>query len=163
MTMMEEETKDAANVHEEEEEDGDDGEEEEGSEHDDDEDDITKQMVFMTTKDKDGENHHHKNWWINHNTNGNTDNGNSTGTTSGTNNDTNKVATIYEVFSFAEGSMTKYVGLTFGILAALVSGTVGPFMIFYFATAFEDLVADPTSDEFMENIKDLTYAFLVLG
>ena len=161
---MTREEHDASNVHErvEEVDDDDEEEEEEGSEHDDDDDDITKQIVVMTTKDKNGENHH-TNWWINHNTNGNTDNGNSTGTTSGTNNDTNKVATIYEVFSFAEGSMTKYVGLTFGILAALVSGTVGPFMIFYFATAFEDLVADPTSDEFMENIKDLTYAFLVLG
>ena len=72
------------------------------------------------------------------------------------------VATIREVFSFGSGPK-KYIGLILGCISAAVAGAVGPFMIFYFANAFSDLVADPTSDEYMENVKELAYIFLILG
>ena len=78
-----------------------------------------------------------------------------------------KLASIYEVFfSFGndENNIQKLVGLTFGIIMALVAGGIGPYMIFYFAKAFEDLVSpNPTSTEFMDNVKDITYAMLILG
>lgn len=50
-----------------------------------------------------------------------------------------------------------------GIILAIVAGALGPMMIWYFAQSFEDLSADPTTDEYLENITELAYAFLVLG
>jgi hypothetical protein len=72
------------------------------------------------------------------------------------------VATIQQVFSFGSGPK-KVLGLIFGMLAAMVAGAVGPFMIFYFARVFSDLVADPTSDEYLETVRELAFTFLVLG
>jgi ATP-binding cassette subfamily B (MDR/TAP) protein 1 len=72
------------------------------------------------------------------------------------------LASVREVFSFG-GGLQKTLCLVFGLLFAAVAGAVAPFMIFYFASSFQDLVADPTSDEFLEKIKELSYTFLVLG
>ena len=78
-------------------------------------------------------------------------------TTSGT-----ALATWTQVFSFGPGLTPKLL-LVAGAVCAAVAGAVGPFMIWYFVEAFRDMVADPTSDEYMEKVKELTYAFLVLG
>ena len=75
---------------------------------------------------------------------------------------TANVATIRQVFSFGSGPKKNF-GILIGCLSAMVAGAVGPFMIFYFASVFSDLVADPTTDEFLDNVKELAYIFLVLG
>jgi ATP-binding cassette subfamily B (MDR/TAP) protein 1 len=36
-------------------------------------------------------------------------------------------------------------------------------MIFYFATAFEDLSASTDNEDFMDTVRSLVYAFLILG
>lgn len=71
------------------------------------------------------------------------------------------MATVSQVFSF--GTPQTPLLLFLGAIFACISGMVGPFMVVYFAKANTDLSGDPTSDEFMENIKELAYTFLVLG
>ena len=72
------------------------------------------------------------------------------------------LASWTQVFSFGPGLTPKLL-LVSGAMCAAVAGAVGPFMIWYFVEAFRDMVADPRSDEYMEKVKELTYAFLVLG
>jgi hypothetical protein len=72
------------------------------------------------------------------------------------------LASVREVFSFGTGPK-KILGLIFGMLFACVAGAIGPLLVFYFANIFQDLVADPTSDEFLAAIREVAYAFLVLG
>lgn len=72
------------------------------------------------------------------------------------------LASWTQVFSFGPGPTPKLL-LVSGAVCAAVAGAVGPFMIWYFVEAFRDMVADPRSDEYMEKVKELTYAFLVLG
>jgi hypothetical protein len=72
------------------------------------------------------------------------------------------LASVREVFSFG-GGLKKTLCLVFGLIFAAVAGAVAPFLIYYFASSFEDLVGDPTSDEFLRNIRELSYTFLVLG
>jgi hypothetical protein len=72
------------------------------------------------------------------------------------------LASVREVFSFG-GGLKKTLCLVFGLIFAAVAGAVGPFLVFYFARSFKDLVADPMSDEFLKNIRELSYTFLVLG
>jgi ABC transporter transmembrane region. len=50
-----------------------------------------------------------------------------------------------------------------GALSAVVSGSVYPVMAFYFSQSFEKLGASTDGDNFMNEIKDLAMAFLVLG
>ena len=71
------------------------------------------------------------------------------------------MATVGQVFSF--GTAQTPILLFLGAMFACVSGMVGPFMVVYFAKANTELSGDPTTDEFMENIKELAYVFLVLG
>lgn len=73
-----------------------------------------------------------------------------------------QLASISEVFSYGRGR-TKLLCLTFGFMLAAVSGAVPIGIIFYFAKAFEDLVADPNNADFMDPIRKLAYAFLILG
>ena len=72
------------------------------------------------------------------------------------------LASVWEVFSFGAG-LKKTLCLIFGLFFALVAGSVLPFMVFYFSRSFKDLVAPPESELFMDNIRDLTFAFLVMG
>ena len=72
------------------------------------------------------------------------------------------LASVWEVFSFGTG-WKKTVCLALGLFFALVAGSVAPFLIFYFAQSFQDLVAPPESDLFMDNIRDLAFSFLVMG
>jgi ABC-type multidrug transport system fused ATPase/permease subunit len=73
-----------------------------------------------------------------------------------------QLASISDVFSYGDGWI-KFVCLTLGFFLAMVSGAVAPALIFYFAKAFEELVADPQDEEFMKQIRELAYTFLVLG
>jgi hypothetical protein len=73
------------------------------------------------------------------------------------------LASLREVFSFGTGP-NKIFGLIFGMIFACVAGAIGPVMIYYFAHVFKDLVApDPTSEEFLANVRELSFIFLVLG
>jgi hypothetical protein len=36
-------------------------------------------------------------------------------------------------------------------------------MIFYFAKSFQEISADPASEEFLESVRELSFTFLVLG
>ncbi|KAG7369599.1 efflux ABC transporter permease/ATP-binding protein [Nitzschia inconspicua] len=73
-----------------------------------------------------------------------------------------QLASIHEVFSYGTGWI-KVSCLTLGFLLAMISGAVAPTMVFYFAKAFQDLVADPQDERFMEQVKELAFTFLVLG
>lgn len=73
-----------------------------------------------------------------------------------------KLASPQEVFSFGNGVYTKLL-MTAGLLVAIVAGALGPLMIWYFAQAFEDLSADPTTDEYLDKMSELAFAYLVLG
>lgn len=73
-----------------------------------------------------------------------------------------ELASFQEVLSFGNGPQTKLL-MAAGIIVAIVAGALGPFMIWYFARSFQDLSADPTSADFLANVKELAFAFLVLG
>jgi hypothetical protein len=72
------------------------------------------------------------------------------------------LASYQEVLSFGNGFETKLLMIG-GIIVAVFAGALGPFLIWYFAQSFEDLSADPTTDDYLETITELAYAFLVLG
>ena len=72
-----------------------------------------------------------------------------------------KMATIRQVFSF--GTAQTPLLLFLGAICAVISGTVGPFLIVYFAKYNTKLSGDPRSEEFMDNVKELAFTFLVLG
>lgn len=72
-----------------------------------------------------------------------------------------QLASIRQVFSFGK-AQTKGL-LCLGFIFAAISGAVGPFMVFYFAKMYSKMSGDPTTDEFMDNVKELAYTFLVLG
>lgn len=73
-----------------------------------------------------------------------------------------KLASIREVFSYGTTRM-KVICLTFGFVFSALSGAVPIGVIIYFSQSFTNLVADPTSGNFMDQIRELAYAFLVLG
>ena len=73
-----------------------------------------------------------------------------------------ELASIRDVFSYGDRRL-KIVCLSLGFLFAAAAGSVAPAMVFYYAKAFEELVADPSSPQFMEQVKELTWTFLVLG
>lgn len=72
------------------------------------------------------------------------------------------LATVSEVLSFGKSSRTKMIMIA-GVFCALIAGAVGPVMIWYFAESYQELVADPTTDQFMDEVRRLAYTFLVLG
>ena len=72
-----------------------------------------------------------------------------------------QLASVRQVFSFGTAATPPL--LMAGLMCAAVSGLVGPFMVFYFAKAYSDLSGDPTSEEFMDNVRHLSFIFLVLG
>jgi len=71
-------------------------------------------------------------------------------------------ASVSEVLSFAETTAVK-LQIVGGLICAAVSGIVVPSMAFLFASVFEDLSSDPTSSDFLKNIRELAFAFCVLG
>ncbi|CAB9500444.1 Leptomycin B resistance protein pmd1 [Seminavis robusta] len=71
-------------------------------------------------------------------------------------------ASIAEVFSFAKTTKVKLL-IVAALLAAIVSGLVLPAFVFYFAEVFEDLGGDPSSDEFLGNIRTMAYSLMILG
>jgi ABC-type multidrug transport system fused ATPase/permease subunit len=73
-----------------------------------------------------------------------------------------QLASISEVFSYGD-KWVKAICLPFGFFFAVIEGILPIAMIFYFSEAFSDLVADPSSPEFMKQVRELAYTFLVLG
>jgi ATP-binding cassette subfamily B (MDR/TAP) protein 1 len=70
------------------------------------------------------------------------------------------LATIAEVFSFAEKTSTKiYIGL--GVFFAIVSGCALPASIFYFSDVMGDISA--LAEEGLDPIIDVAYVMMVLG
>jgi len=72
------------------------------------------------------------------------------------------LASVSQVFSFARTRQTK-LQLLGAFFFALISGCTFPAMIFYFAQAFEDLARPTESDDFMDTVRSMVYAFLILG
>ena len=72
------------------------------------------------------------------------------------------LATIQEVFSFAETRRTK-IYIAIGCMAAVLSGVCFPAMAWLFSSSFSELSAFPSSDDFLQQIRQLVYRFLVLG
>ncbi len=75
---------------------------------------------------------------------------------------TMELASFQDVFTFGNGLQTKLIMMA-GLLATIVAGALGPLMAWYFAQSFEDLSADPTSDNYLDRMSELAYSFLVLG
>ena len=73
-----------------------------------------------------------------------------------------KLASIQEVLSFGNGCETHLLTAA-GLSVAVVSGALGPMMIWYFARSFQDLSADPTNDDYLQAMAKLAYAYMVLG
>ena len=70
------------------------------------------------------------------------------------------LATISEVFSFAEKTSTKiYIGL--GVFFAIISGLALPASIFYFSDVMGDISA--LAEEGLDPIVDVAYVMMVLG
>lgn len=78
------------------------------------------------------------------------------------NNSSTGLASFQQVLEFGDGSSTKLF-LLVGVLLAVAAGALGPLMIWYFAQTFEELSANPASEEYLENVEKLAFAFLVLG
>lgn len=72
-----------------------------------------------------------------------------------------QLASIRQVFSFGKAQTKGF--LCVGFIFAAISGAVGPIMVFYFAKMYSKMSGDSTTDEFMDNVKELAYTFLVLG
>lgn len=70
------------------------------------------------------------------------------------------LATISEVFSFAESTKTK-VYLALGIFFAICAGLALPASIFYFSSILGDISA--IAEEGLDPIVDLVYAMMILG
>jgi len=72
------------------------------------------------------------------------------------------LASTSEVFSYFGRTRKVVVLRVFGILFALISGSVYPIMAFYFAKSFENLGASVDGD-FLSSITEVVMVFLVLG
>lgn len=73
-----------------------------------------------------------------------------------------KLATISQVFSFANTPQIR-LRIFSSCVFAVISGAVFPAMAFYFAFAFEELAADSTGEDFMQTVRELAFAFLIMG
>lgn len=71
-------------------------------------------------------------------------------------------ASISDVFSFGFGPRQKLL-CSIGVLGSCVSGSVFPALAFFFAKVFEELSADASSEEFLDNIRTMAYTFMVMG
>lgn len=70
------------------------------------------------------------------------------------------LATMAEVFSFAETTKTKvYIGL--GLFFSVISGLALPASIFYFSSIFSDISA--IDEEGLEPVLGIVYAMMILG
>ena len=72
------------------------------------------------------------------------------------------LATAKQVFSFGAGRK-KRICLTLGLICAFVSGCIFPLMAFLFAKAFENLSATATSEDFLEEVRNMAFYFMGLG
>jgi ATP-binding cassette subfamily B (MDR/TAP) protein 1 len=66
------------------------------------------------------------------------------------------------VFGFGEGSQIRLFRIL-GIACAMVSGSVYPIMAFYFSKSFEELGASAAGGNYLSNITEMLYVFLILG
>uniref|UniRef100_A0A7S3QG25 Bile salt export pump n=1 Tax=Chaetoceros debilis TaxID=122233 RepID=A0A7S3QG25_9STRA len=65
-------------------------------------------------------------------------------------------------FAFGEGSQIRLFRIL-GIVCAMVSGSVYPIMAFYFSKSFEELGASAADGDYLTNITEMLYVFLILG
>ena len=72
------------------------------------------------------------------------------------------LASIRDVFSFGTGHK-KRICLILGLACSFVSGCVFPVMAFLFARSFQDLGASTSNDDFLAQVRELSYTFMVLG
>jgi len=71
-------------------------------------------------------------------------------------------ASAADVFSFGFGPRQRILGFC-GLISALISGCTFPALAFFFAEVFEELSADASGTEFLDNIRVMAYTFMVLG
>lgn len=72
------------------------------------------------------------------------------------------LASIRDVFSFGK-CRKKRICLVLGFACSFVSGCVFPVMAFLFARSFQDLVGVVSGDEFLAQVRELAYSFMILG
>jgi hypothetical protein len=72
------------------------------------------------------------------------------------------LASVRDVLSFGTGHK-KRICLILGFVCSFVSGCVFPVMAFLFARSFEDLGASTSNDDFLAQVRELAYNFMVLG
>ena len=73
-----------------------------------------------------------------------------------------QLVSIRQLFSFARTQRSKSC-IAAGLFFACITGAAYPAMAFYFAAAFEDLAASTDVDGFMDTIRELAAAFMILG
>lgn len=72
------------------------------------------------------------------------------------------LATASEVFSFAQTTRTKCY-LIVGWSSAILSGLCFPAMAWIFSNSFSDLAVDPSESDFMDQVRSLSFRFIILG
>jgi ATP-binding cassette subfamily B (MDR/TAP) protein 1 len=72
------------------------------------------------------------------------------------------LASIRDVFSFGK-CRKKRISIILGFACSFVSGCVFPVMAFLFARSFQDLVGVVSGDEFLAQVRELAYSFMILG
>lgn len=79
-----------------------------------------------------------------------------------TDEDAKQLASVKDVFSFGAGPK-KRLCLVLGTFCAVVSGCVFPAVAFFFAASFQDLGASTENTDFLKNIRELAFTFMILG
>lgn len=74
-----------------------------------------------------------------------------------------QVASVSEVLSLSTNKPRTRPFLVAGLIGAFVSGLVYPAMAFFFAQTFEKFAVPTGSDSFMDGIREIAYAFMILG
>jgi hypothetical protein len=77
------------------------------------------------------------------------------------NNETGPVANSSDVFSKFGRTPKVFMLRFFGVLFSIISGAVYPIMAFYWAKSSEDLGG--MGDDYMAQVRELVFTFLILG
>lgn len=74
-----------------------------------------------------------------------------------------QLASLSELFSLSTAKPRTRPFLAIGLIGAFISGCVYPAVAFYFAAVFEKFVVPTGADAFMDGIREMAYAFMILG
>ena len=74
-----------------------------------------------------------------------------------------QLASLSELFSLSTAKPRTRPFLAIGLIGAFISGCVYPAVAFYFAAVFEKFVVPTGADTFMDGIREMAYAFMILG